>query len=98
MACMEEKGNGMSICDPQEIEEVTQTMTGFVDNMSNFCNDFRKFLDEEDSLLDLITNTQQMSQWWEELLFATGGKLKLPKCFVYLIVWQFNEEGKAQDS
>ena len=33
------------------------------------------------------------AQWWEQLLYATGGKLELPKCFYYTILWKFDVEG-----
>ena len=38
---------------------------------------------------------EEAAQYWEQLLDATGGKLELPKCFYYILRWNFNKEGEA---
>jgi hypothetical protein len=41
----------------------------------------------------LLEETAKAAQWWESLLYASGGKLELDKCFFYLIYWEFDGEG-----
>jgi hypothetical protein len=36
------------------------------------------------------------AQHWEKLLFTSGGKLELTKCFFYIMYWQFSEDGLPQ--
>ena len=38
-------------------------------------------------------DAQITAQWWEQLLFSTGGKLELTKCFYHPILWHFDDEG-----
>jgi hypothetical protein len=33
------------------------------------------------------------AQHWEKLLFTSGGKLELSKCFLYIMHWKFSSEG-----
>ena len=35
------------------------------------------------------------AQWWEQLLFSTGGKLELSKCLFYIMHWEFDSNGVA---
>lgn len=95
MSCMPEKSDGMLLTDPFEDKTIEQIMTGFMDDTTHFLDDFLKCLAESDSLYDLVENTTIKAQWWEELLYAIGQKMELPKCFWYLIVWLFNQEGEA---
>ena len=39
---------------------------------------------------------QQASQYWEHVLFTTGGKVQYSKCMLYIIEWKFNEDGTAK--
>ena len=67
-------------------------MTGFVDDTTHWVNSFKQPLQGTNSSSDLYKDTQITAQWWEQLLFATGGKLELTKCFYYPIIC-FDEEG-----
>ena len=41
----------------------------------------------------IIDNLTKSSQMWEQLLSTTGGKLEIPKCAVYTMKWNFDEQG-----
>ena len=96
LKCMKTKAQGVYFADPQFQIEVEKTSSGFVDDITHFTNSFRRSLSDEDNIEDLATATSTTAQWWEALLFATGGKLELQKCFFYLMYWTFNEEGEAR--
>jgi hypothetical protein len=51
-------------------------------------------LEEDETMESLVEATEEAAQCWESLLFSTGGKLELSKCFFYLVYWVFNEEGE----
>jgi hypothetical protein len=42
---------------------------------------------------EICSDMQITAQWWEQLLYSSGGKLELSKCFFYLMHWDFCEEG-----
>ena len=37
-----------------------------------------------------------MAQWWENLLWSSGGQLELSKCFFYCMHWHFDAAGRPQ--
>ena len=39
---------------------------------------------------------QKRAQFWEKLLFTSGGKLKFKKCFWYLIKWNWDNNGNPE--
>ena len=41
----------------------------------------------------LLDRLQQRAQYWEKLIFASGGKLKFTKCYWYIIQWSWDENG-----
>jgi hypothetical protein len=46
------------------------------------------------NLTELANNLQADAQHWEKLLFTSGGKLELSKCFFYNIMhWEFTDDG-----
>jgi hypothetical protein len=47
---------------------------------------------------DVIAKLQQLSQAWEQLLFATGGALCLLRSFWYILSWRWSKSGIAQPS
>ena len=69
-------------------------MDGFVDDTMIWINRFEEQLSGHGGIpINVITDLlRNAAQWWEQLLFATGGKLELPKCF-YQLQWKFNDEG-----
>jgi len=72
---------------------INYIMTGFVDDTTHWINQFEKALIGEYSQTEMYQDTQRTAQWWEQLLYATDGKLELNKCFYYAILWTFDEEG-----
>jgi hypothetical protein len=94
MECMNIRSNGMTLTDPFNEIETTKIMSGFVDDTTHWINNFKESLAEVEHLTELIMQTKETAQWWEELLNAVGGKLELPKCFFYLVHWIFNDEGE----
>jgi hypothetical protein len=94
MECMTERSKGMSLSDPFNEIETNKIMSGFVDDTTHWINNFKDSLAEVEHLTELIMQTKETAQWWEELLNTVGGKLELPKCFFYLVHWIFNDEGE----
>ena len=95
-ACMPQKTSGFQARDPYNDHAVQLILTAFVDDASHWINRFTEALQGNYGLPAMIHDTQQAAQWWEQLLYVTGGKLELPKCFYYMIHWQFNNEGEAE--
>jgi hypothetical protein len=50
-------------------------------------------LDEPYTSRKLAQILQIDAQHWEKLLYISGGKLELTKCFFYVLHWQFAAEG-----
>jgi len=96
MHCMHHKSNSLTFQDPQEKIAIKYIMTGFVDDTTHWVNNFESAIKGKYSINAMYQDTQQTAQWWEQLLHATGGKLELPKCFYYPIIWNFDDEGIPQ--
>ena len=90
---MKERSPGLFLSDPSGSLEVSQIMTAFADDTTSFVNSFISSLDSSLDLSHLRSLCQDTAQWWEELLHTTGGRLELAKCFVYMIIWTFDDEG-----
>ena len=104
---MEKKFKGVDLHDPTWTEFIRQVINGFVDDIGSGANKFaeelRKFdttrysKEEAEAIFtDLIRESTEMAQWWENLLWATGGKLELDKCFVYTMHWWFDDRGQPK--
>ena len=93
MHCMHLKSDGVTFQDTTKQMTINYIMTGFVDDTTHWINQFDKALLGEYSQTEMYQDTQRTAQWWEQLLYATGGKLELNKCFYYPILWTFDEEG-----
>ena len=66
-------------------------MIGFVDNSTAQVNLFDE--DEAPNPAKLIELMQQDAQLWNDLLWASGGNLELPKCSYHYLQWQFTANG-----
>jgi hypothetical protein len=64
-------------------------MEVFADNTDVAANDTK----QPNTSLQLAQLLQTDAQHWEKLLFTSGGKLELTKCFFYLLYWKFNDDG-----
>ena len=43
-------------------------------------------------ITQLATEMQDIAQYWEQLLYTTGGALALEKCFFVAIDWSFTKD------
>jgi hypothetical protein len=78
---------GMSFCSPDPSNSTARNNDAFVDDTTGGVNDTH--LSTPLSPTDLAARLQQLAQLWECLLFASGGRLELIKCFFYVIVWKW---------
>jgi hypothetical protein len=84
-----EIAHGISFTDPQGLEELHRIMEAFVDDTDVAVNDAtQKYTTSE-----LAQVLQTDAQHWEKLLFTSGGKLELSKCFFNIMYWTFSEDG-----
>jgi hypothetical protein len=95
LSCMPERSNGITLSDPTNTNSIHQTSSGFVDDITHWNINIAQSLHHPPSVSTITSDTQRMAQWWENLLFSTGGKLELTKCFYYIIYWTFNNKGVA---
>jgi hypothetical protein len=65
-------------------------MEGFVDDTDVAVNDALTSYTAK----ELAAVLQIDAQHWEKLLFTSGGKLELNKCFFYILFWQFSSDGQ----
>jgi hypothetical protein len=66
-------------------------LTAFADDTNLLGNDD----DNNLSVMQLAEQAKQAFQVWDKLLNATGHFLELGKCFCYLSVWDFQDDGYA---
>lgn len=79
-------GKGMNFRNPSGSVESSRSTDAFVDDATNGVNEDRTtMLDEK----GLCTKLQIQAEAWESLLYSSGGKLELPKCLVYLMIFEF---------
>ena len=79
----------MKFVNPLLTDEVSQRVgDAFVDDTGLGMTDPYLRVSDYEELLDKM---KKMGQTWERALFATGGRLELPKCFVNLIYWKWEE-------
>jgi hypothetical protein len=76
---------GMSFCSPDHSNCTARHNDAFVvDDTTGGVNDTH--LSTPLSPTELTARLQKQAQLWQRLLFASGGRLELPKYFYYLIV------------
>ena len=93
---LNQKAPGITFADPSGNLKSTRILDGFVDDTTVWANNFQQLTDNSDKQMhldEIVEGLQKTAQWWEELLYATGGKLELSKCFFYLLHWTFNDLG-----
>jgi hypothetical protein len=84
---IQQQSEGVTMVDPEGIEQLKRWMDGFVDDTTAWLNQFcAELLNPAEDFAGTVTDKlQAMAQWWEALLHATGGKLELDKCFYYIM-------------
>jgi ribonuclease HI len=89
------KAIGARLLSPDGKIRVSQLSSGFVDDITHWNIDMERSLASGDNGEVIKDETTVAAQWWEELLFTTGGKLELTKCFYYQMIWEFDDHGNA---
>jgi hypothetical protein len=77
----------MSFADPWGDIMHERNADSYVDDTSIGITDAT--MDEPLPLPDMFANMQDVAQKWERILYSSGGALELPKCFWYLIYWEW---------
>jgi hypothetical protein len=86
---MAEIAHSIYFTDPHGLLALQRTMEAFVDDTDVAVNDTEERLTSREMARVLHTDAQH----WEKLLFTSGGKLELSKCFFYIMYWKFTEDG-----
>ena len=106
MDVLDEKFTGTTFTDPEMLEKIRRIIDGFVDDTTlwtnfflrdlNQCQDDRRYSATDSVAMphELITETTEAAQWWENMLWTTGGELELSKCFYYVMHWYFDQTGR----
>ena len=87
---MRKIAHGMQFTDPTSTYTIKRTMEGFVDDTDVAVNDAQAKTPHTPA--KLVQVLQDDAQHWERLLFISGGKLELNKCFFYALIWQFDTD------
>ena len=66
-------------------------MTGYVDDCSQRVNDFSAH--PQPQAQELIRRIEADAQWWNDLLWASGGALEISKCSYHLIQTNWTNDG-----
>jgi hypothetical protein len=80
-------GRGAHYGCPRNQRTTSHTTEAWVDDSNDYINDFLSAVPWDE--FRLCEALQQQNQEWEQLLSASGGRLKLPKCLVYVVVYDF---------
>jgi hypothetical protein len=95
LTAMDRLAHGLIFTSPDQRVHYATRAKMFIDNNTNYSNDFHRWLatpPTPEALRDLI---QHDAQTWERLLWTSGGLLKLEKCLYYLTYWPFAANGTA---
>ena len=95
---------GVDLCAPDRELQIAQALQGFVDDVANASAKFQETLDyfthnpyaeakAQQFLFQLVQEATAMAQWWETLLWHSGGQLEFRKCFLYVLHWTFDTTG-----
>ena len=88
MATIEQNCEGCTIHSPDKKLTWTKHILGLVDDARQYANDWN-----DNNMVQIQNYLQHSSQTWEHLLHTTGGKLEIPKCAIYTLEWDFDEQG-----
>ena len=106
MQVLDETNPGLLLTDHKREREASRPIDGFVDNATawaaKFLAELLKFAREKYSeekatelLRQLIAESTELAQHWEQLLWVTGGELEISKCFYYIVNYKFDTVGRA---
>jgi hypothetical protein len=80
-------GIGVTYSHLQSTLTTNHTSEAFVNDSTNFINSATK--ENQDTLDQLTLNLHLQNEEWERILSASGGKLELPKCLAYIMVYDW---------
>jgi hypothetical protein len=80
-------GIGATYSCPHSVLTTNHTTKAFVDNSTNFINSATK--EDQYTADQLSLNLQLQNEEWERIVSASGGKLELPKCLAYIVVYNW---------
>ena len=86
--CYEKRAQGMKLQDPTGVYSVQQWLEALVDDTSIFTN-----VAANKNVGELVKALESDAQYWANLLSVSGGCLELPKCFYYVLAWNFTQQG-----
>ena len=87
----EEKAIGATFHSYSKDASIKICMTGYVDDCSQRLNDFSAH--PQPQAQELIGRMEKDAQWWNDLLWASGGALEIPKCSYHLIQSNWTNDG-----
>jgi hypothetical protein len=80
-------GHGAGYSCPRGRLTTTNTTEAYVDNSTDFINDYLERVPWTD--FEFCEELTDQSEEWEGLLSTSGGRLELPKCLAYIIMYEF---------
>jgi hypothetical protein len=80
-------GKGAHYSCPRQRNTTSHTTEAWVDNSNDYINDFLSKVPWNE--LELCEKLRSQNQEWESLLSASEGRLELPKCLAYIVVYDF---------
>ena len=83
----------MTFVDPWQDFCDERNADAFVDDSANGVSDAH--LDVPMTVSELVCHLQHTAQTWEQILYSSGGALEIPKCFWYLVYWDW-PKGRPQ--
>jgi hypothetical protein len=78
---------GMTFHSPDGTHKSERNQDAFVDDTTGGINNTKCV--EPSTPAELAQRLHKLAQHWEKLLFASGGRLDLKKCFYYIICWKW---------
>ena len=95
LMAMDVLAKGLSFCSPDRKIHYSTKAIVFADDNTNCNNNFIKWIQSPPTADEVLQRIQHDSQTWERCLHTSGGKLKMIKCKYYMMIWRFDEKGKA---
>jgi hypothetical protein len=89
-------GPGANFSCPRRKKVSSLTTKAWVDDSNDYLNDFLEHFPWTET--KLCAELEKQNQEWEQLLSASGGKLELPKCLAYIVVYDFVDSKPVQRS
>ena len=85
---IEKECDGCTMSSPDKSISWTKFITGFIDDNRQYSNDW---INNDTS--NVLYKIKLSVQVWEHLLHTSGRSIELSKCVLYLISWNFNDDG-----